>query len=87
MVAAVAGLDQAEVRLRQGKEVHKLACDIQARFEEHAVDPEAVQALMLFEVMSANGVASVRLARTVRDYLEQIPDDPPARGGGLRLLG
>ena len=86
-VAAVAGLDQAEVRLRQGKEVHRLACDIHARFEEHAVDPEAVQALMLFEAMCANGAATVRLARTIRDYVQQIQDDPAVRAEGLRLLG
>ncbi|MFL6198262.1 MAG: hypothetical protein ACJ76J_03715 [Thermoanaerobaculia bacterium] len=81
-VAAVAGLDQAEVRLRQGKEVHKLACDILARCEEHAVDPEAVKALMLYEVMSANGVATVRATRIVRDYLEQFQDNPRSASTG-----
>jgi len=86
-VAAVAGLDQAEVVLRQGKEVHRLACDILARFEEHAVDSEAVQALMMYEVMCAKGVATVKLTRTIRDFVEQIPDNPRKRFDGLMLLG
>jgi tetratricopeptide (TPR) repeat protein len=81
-VAAVAGLDQAEVRLRQGKEVHELACDIVARCEEHAVDPNAVQALMVYEVLCANGVATVRATRTVRDYLEQFQDNPGTAATG-----
>ena len=81
-VAAVAGLDQAEVKLRQGKEVHKLACDIVARFEEHAVDPEAVQALMMYEMMCANGVATVRLTRTLRDYVERLQDNPGRASAG-----
>ena len=83
-VAAVAGLDQAEVMLRQGKEVHRLACDILARFEEHAVDPEAVQALVLYEVVCANRMATLRLTRNVRDYIEQFQDNPGKRS---RLLG
>lgn len=81
-VAAVAGLDQAEVRLRQGKEIHKLACDILARCEEHAVDREAVQALTVYEVLCANGVATVRATRIVRDYLEQFQDDPGTAATG-----
>jgi hypothetical protein len=86
-VAAVAGLDQAEVVLRQGKEVHRLACDILARFQEHAVDSEAVQALMMYEVMCANGAATERLTRTIRDFVEQIQDNPRKRFDGLMLLG
>jgi tetratricopeptide (TPR) repeat protein len=86
-VAAVAGLDQAEVMLRQGKKVHELACDILARCEEHAVDPEAVQALVVYEVLCANGVATVRATRTVRDYVEQFQDNPGKRSAALRLLG
>jgi len=86
-VAAVAGLDQAEVMLRQGKEIHRLAGDILARFEEHAVDPEAVQALMLYEVLCANQVATVRATRTVRDYIEQVQDNPGRRFDELLLHG
>ncbi|MEA2561317.1 MAG: hypothetical protein QOH06_2821 [Acidobacteriota bacterium] len=86
-VAAVAGLDQAEVMLRQGKEIHRLAGDILARFEEHAVDPEAVQALMLYEVLCANRVATVRATRTVRDYIEQVQDQPGRRFDELLLHG
>lgn len=86
-VAAVAGLDQAEVMLRQGKEIHKLACDILARFEEHEVEPEAVQALVLYEVLCANRVATVRATRTVRDYIEQIQDNPGKRFDELLLHG
>jgi tetratricopeptide (TPR) repeat protein len=86
-VAAVAGLDQAEVVLRQGKEVHRLACDILARFEEHAVHPEAVQALLMYEVMCANGAATVKMTRTIRDFVEQIQDNPRKRFDGLMLLG
>ena len=73
-VAAVAGLDQAEVRLRQGKEVHKLTCDIIARCEEHAVDPDALQALMVYEVLSEHGSATIRATQHVREYLEQFKD-------------
>ncbi len=86
-VAAVAGLDQAEVMLRQGKEIHRLACDILARFEEHAVDPEAVQALGVYEVLCANRVATVRATRTIRDYIEQVQDHPGRRFDELLLLG
>ncbi|HVG07124.1 MAG TPA: hypothetical protein VNM67_05420 [Thermoanaerobaculia bacterium] len=86
-VAAVAGLDQAEVMLRQGKEIHRLAGDILARFEEHAVDPQAVQALMLYEVLCANQVATVRATRTVRDYIEQVQDNPGRRFDELLLHG
>jgi tetratricopeptide (TPR) repeat protein len=83
-VAAVAGLDQADVMLRQGKKVHELACDIIARCEEHAVDPDAVQALMVYEVLCANGVATVRATRIVREYVEQFQDAPRKR---LQLIG
>ncbi|HEX6861837.1 MAG TPA: hypothetical protein VF414_03420 [Thermoanaerobaculia bacterium] len=86
-VAAVAGLDQAEVMLRQGKEIHRLAGDILARFEEHAVHPEAVQALMLYEVLCANRVATVRATRTIRDYIEQVQDNPGRRFDELLLHG
>lgn len=86
-VAAVAGLDQAEVMLRQGKRVHDLACDLIARCEEHAVDPEAVQALSVYEVLCANGFATVRATRLVREYIEQFEDNPGRRADILRLLG
>jgi len=86
-VAAVAGLDQAEVMLRQGKEIHRLAGDILARFEEHAVAPEAVQALVLYEVLCANRVATVRATRTIRDYIEQVQDNPGKRFDELLLHG
>lgn len=86
-VAAVAGLDQAEVMLRQGKEIHRLACDILARSKEHAVDPEAVKALGVYEVLCANRVATVWATRTVRDYIEQFQDNPGRRFDELLLLG
>jgi tetratricopeptide (TPR) repeat protein len=86
-VAAVAGLDQAEVMLRQGKEIHRLAGDILARFEEHAVAPAAVQALVLYEVLCANRLATVRTTRTIRDYIEQVQDNPGRRFDELLLHG
>lgn len=86
-VAAVAGLDQAELRLRQGKEVHELAGDILARFQEHDVAPEAVYALMAFEVLCRERAVTENITRRIRSFVEQSEGDSTLRFDlGLVLL-
>lgn len=87
-VAAVAGLDQAEVMLRQGKEVHGLARDILARFREHEVQPEAIQALLAYEVFCSEKAVTVTVTQRIRDFLGRLQDHPGMRFDlGLVLFG
>ena len=81
-VATVAGLDQAELSLRQGRPIHWLASDILARFREHSIDPEALQALILFEEVCARGAATLRMTRALRTYIEQFQDRPRQAASG-----
>jgi tetratricopeptide (TPR) repeat protein len=73
-VAAMVGLDLAELLQRQYKDVSTLAVDILARFEEHAVDPEAIDALRIYEMLCSKRLDSVTLTRNARNYLEHFQD-------------
>jgi tetratricopeptide (TPR) repeat protein len=75
-VAAMVGLDLAELLQRQDKDVRALAVDILARFEEHAVDPEAIDALTIYEMLCSKRLDSVTLTRNARNYLEHFQDKP-----------
>jgi tetratricopeptide (TPR) repeat protein len=81
-VAAVVGLDLAELLQRQYKDVRALAADLLARCEEQAVDPEAINALVIYEMLCSKRLASVEVTRTVRDYLEQFQDKPNGAATG-----
>jgi tetratricopeptide (TPR) repeat protein len=72
-VAAVAGLDLAEVLLRQGKhsEAHALSVDLYNTFQERRIDIEAQRALMTFEVVCSCQAATPKIARRIGDFLDR----------------
>jgi tetratricopeptide (TPR) repeat protein len=76
-VAAVAGLDLAEVLLRQDKhaEAHALATDLFNTFQEQRIDVEAQRALMTFEVVCSCQVATPKIARRIGDFLDRRQHD------------
>ena len=85
-VAAVAGVDQAIVLLRQGKqnEAHLLAYDLWVTFHRHEVHEEADRALAFLEVVCRLKVVTVRMAEGVRSFLDQAQDNRRLR---FDLLG
>jgi tetratricopeptide (TPR) repeat protein len=85
-VAAVAGVDQAIVLLRQGKqnEAHLLAYDLWVTFHRHEVHEEADRALAFLEVVCRLKVVTVKMAEGVRSFLDQAQDNRRLR---FDLLG
>jgi tetratricopeptide (TPR) repeat protein len=85
-VAAVAGVDQAIVLLRQGKqnEAHLLAYDLWVTFHRHEVHEEADRALAFLEVVCRLKVVTVKMAEGVRSFLDQAQDNRRMR---FDLLG
>jgi tetratricopeptide (TPR) repeat protein len=77
-VAAVVGLDLAEVLLRQSKhaEAHALAVDLFDTFQEHRIDVEAQRALMTFEVVCSVQAATPKIARRIGDFLDRRQHNP-----------
>lgn len=77
-VAAVAGLDLAEILLRQDKhaEAHALAVDLYDTFQERRIDVEAQRALMTFEVVCSVKAATPRIARRIGDFLDRRQHNP-----------
>ncbi|HEX3129054.1 MAG TPA: tetratricopeptide repeat protein, partial [Thermoanaerobaculia bacterium] len=77
-VAAVAGLDLAEVLLRQAKhaEAHALAVDLYDTFQERRIDVEAQRALMTFEVVCSVQAATPTIARRIGEFLDRRQHNP-----------
>jgi tetratricopeptide (TPR) repeat protein len=77
-VAAVAGLDLAEVLLRQDKHsaAHALAVDLYNTFQERRIDVEAQRALMTFEVVCSIQAATPTIARRIGDFLDRRQHNP-----------
>jgi tetratricopeptide (TPR) repeat protein len=77
-VAAVAGLDLAEVMLRLDKktEAHCLAVDLYNTFQERRIDIEAQRALMTFEVVCSCQAATPKIARRIGDFLDRRQHNP-----------
>jgi hypothetical protein len=84
----VAGLDLAEVMLRQFKhaEVHALAIDLFNTFQEHRIDIEAQRALMTFEVVCSIEAATPTIARRIGDFLDRRQHNPRLLFEPLRIL-
>lgn len=76
-VAAVAGVDQAIMLLRQGKQndAHLLAYDLWVTFHRHEVHEEADRALAFLEVVCRLKVVTVRMAEGVRTFLDQAQNN------------
>lgn len=87
-VAAVAGLDLAEVLLRQDKqtEAHALAVDLYNTFQEHRIDVEAQRALMTFEVVCSVQAATPKIARRIGEFLDRRQHNPRLLFEPLRIL-
>lgn len=87
-VAAVAGLDLAEVLLRQDKhtEAHALAVDLYNTFQERRIDVEAQRALMTFEVVCSVQAATPKIARRIGDFLDRRQYNPRLLFEPLRIL-
>jgi tetratricopeptide (TPR) repeat protein len=87
-VAAVAGLDLAEVMLRQDKktEAHCLAVDLYNTFQEQKIDVEAQRALMTFEVVCGYQAATPEMARRMRDFLDRRQHNRTLRFEPLQVL-
>ncbi len=87
-VAAVAGLDLAEVMLRQDKktEAHCLAVDLYNTFQEQKIDVEAQRALMTFEVVCGYQSATPEMARRMRDFLDRRQHNRTLRFEPLQVL-
>lgn len=87
-VAAVAGLDLAEVLLRQDKhtEAHALAVDLYNTFQERRIDVEAQRALMTFEVVCSVQAATPNIARRIGDFLDRRQHNPRLLFEPLRIL-
>jgi len=79
-VAAIVGMDLALVRVKQGKDVHDLAAELHAECQAHGVNPEAVQALKIFELLGRHKAVTVPRVERLRDFLVQLQHSP-----GLRL--
>lgn len=87
-VAAVAGLELAEVLLRQDKqtEAHALAVDLYNTFQEHRIDVEAQRALMTFEVVCSVQAATPKIARRIGEFLDRRQHNPRLLFEPLRIL-
>lgn len=87
-VAAVAGLDLAEVMLRQSKpsEAHALSVDLFNTFQEHQIDVEAQRALMTFEVVCSVQAATPKIARRIGEFLDRRQHNPRLLFEPLRIL-
>ncbi len=87
-VAAVAGLDLAEVLLRQDKhtEAHALSVDLYNTFQERRIDVEAQRALMTFEVVCSVQAATPNIARRIGDFLDRRQHNPRLLFEPLRIL-
>jgi predicted negative regulator of RcsB-dependent stress response len=87
-VAAVAGLDLAEVLLRQFKhsEAHALSVDLFNTFQERRIDIEAQRALMTFEVVCSIQAATPAIARRIGEFLDQRQHNPRLLFEPLRIL-
>jgi tetratricopeptide (TPR) repeat protein len=87
-VAAVAGLDLAEVLLRQFKhsEAHALSVDLFNTFQERRIDIEAQRALMTFEVVCSIQAATPTIARRIGEFLDQRQHNPRLLFEPLRIL-
>jgi len=78
-VAALAGMDLALVRVKQGKDVHDLATELHAECQAHGVNPEAVQALKIFELLGRHKAVTVPRVERLRDFLVQLQHSPRLR--------
>jgi tetratricopeptide (TPR) repeat protein len=78
-VAALVGMDLALVRVKQGKDVHDLAAELHAECQAHGVNPEAVQALKIFELLGRHKAVTVPRVERLRDFLVQLQHSPRLR--------
>jgi tetratricopeptide (TPR) repeat protein len=78
-VAALVGMDLALVRVKQGKDVHDLAAELHVECQAHGVNPEAVQALKLFELLGRHKAVTVPRVERLRDFLVQLQHSPRLR--------
>ena len=77
--AALCGMDLALVRVKQGKDVHDLAAELHAESQAHGVNPEAVQALKIFELLGRHKAVTVPRVERLRDFLVQLQHSPRLR--------
>jgi tetratricopeptide (TPR) repeat protein len=78
-VAALVGMDLALVRVKQGKDVHDLAAELHAECQAHGVNPEAVQALKIFELLGRHKAVTVPRVERLRGFLVQLQQSPRLR--------
>jgi len=77
--AALCGMDLALVRVKQGKDVHDLAVELHSESQAHGVNPEAVQALKIFELLGRHKAVTVPRVERLRDFLVQLQHSPRLR--------
>ena len=76
--AALAGVDLALVRVKQGQDVRDLAVELYSEYRRaHGVNPQAVRALHTFEILSRHKAAvTVPRVERLRGFLAQLQHDP-----------
>jgi tetratricopeptide (TPR) repeat protein len=74
--AALAGVDLALVRVKQGQDVRDLARELYSECRAHGVNPQAVRALHTFEILSRHKAVTVPRVERLRGFLAQLQHDP-----------
>ncbi|HEY2736875.1 MAG TPA: hypothetical protein VGK45_00635 [Thermoanaerobaculia bacterium] len=74
--AALAGVDLALVRIKQGKNVWDLAWELYAESRLHGVHPQAIQAFHAFEILCRHKAVTVPRVERLRGFLARLQHDP-----------
>ncbi|HEX3530066.1 MAG TPA: tetratricopeptide repeat protein [Thermoanaerobaculia bacterium] len=74
--AALAGVDLALARIKQGKNVWDLAWELYAESRIHGVHPQAIQAFHAFESLCRHKAITVPRVERLRGFLAQLQHDP-----------
>ena len=86
-VAALAGMDLALVRVKQGKDVRDLALELYSECRAHGVNPQAVRAFHTFEILSRHKAVTVPRVERLRGFLAQLQHDPGLAFSVLKVVG
>lgn len=74
--AALAGVDLALVRVKQGQDVRDLARELYSECRSQGVNPQAVRALHTFEILTRHKAVTVPRVERLRGFLAQLQHDP-----------
>ena len=74
--AALAGVDLALVRIKQGKDVWDLAWELYSECRIHGVHPQAVQAFHAFESLCRHKAITAPRVERLRGFLARLQHDP-----------